>query len=71
MAFKLRDRILSWSIASTLIIVLAVIVLVDSFFRNTIRATTEESLVSGARLAGELHRSRVDAWITDVARIAL
>ena len=71
MAFKLRDRILSWSIASTLIILLAVLILVDSFFSNTIRATTEESLVSGARLAGELHRSRVDGWITDVARMAL
>ena len=71
MAFKLRDRILSWSIASTLIIVLAVLLLVDSFFSNTIRTTTEESLVSGARLAGELHRSRVDGWIDDVARMAL
>lgn len=70
MAFKLRDRILGWSIASTLIIVLAVLVLVDSFFSNTLRATTEESLVSGARLAGELHRTRVDGWIQDVARMA-
>ena len=71
MPLKLRDRILSWSIATTLIIVLAVVLLVDSIFRTTIRQTLEESLGSGARLAGELHRSRVDGWITDVARVAL
>jgi signal transduction histidine kinase len=70
-AFKLRDRILGWSIASTLVIVASVLLLVDSFFNKTIRATTEESLVSGARLAGELHRSRVESWITDVARTAV
>jgi signal transduction histidine kinase len=68
---KLRDRILGWSIATTLIIVLVVVVLVDSIFRTTIRQTLEESLGSGARLAGELHRSTVDDWITDVARVAL
>jgi signal transduction histidine kinase len=68
---KLRDRILGWSIATTLIIVLAVVLLVDSIFNNTIRATLEESLGSGARLAGELQRSRFDGWITDVARVAL
>jgi signal transduction histidine kinase len=68
---KLRDRILSWSIATTLIIVFAVVVLVDSIFGNTIRDTLRESLLSGARLAGELQRSRMDEWITDVARVAL
>jgi signal transduction histidine kinase len=68
---KLRDRILSWSIATTLIIVLAVVLLVDSIFGNTIRATLRESLLSGARLAGELQRARMGDWITDVARVAL
>jgi len=43
-AFKLRDRILSWSIASTLLIVLVVLLLVDSVFGTTIRRTVEENL---------------------------
>lgn len=71
MPLKLRDRILSWSIGTTLIIVLAVVLLVDSIFRTTIRDTLQESLLAGARLAGELQSSRTDDWITDVARVAL
>ncbi len=71
MGSKLRDRILTWSIASTLVIVLVVLLLVDSVFQNTIRGRLEENLRSGAGLVGELRRSRVDAWITEVAELAL
>ena len=71
MAFKLRDRILTWSIASTVLIVLVVLLLVDTVFGNTIRRTAEENLATGAGLVGELRRARVDGWITQVAGMAL
>lgn len=71
MALKLRDRILTWSIASTLVIMLVVLLLVDSIFQSTIRSTLEENLRSGTGLVGELRRSRVDAWITEIVEIAL
>ena len=71
MSLTLRERILAWSIGSTVVIVLAVLFLADSFFRTTIRTTLEENLRSGARLAAELRESEVGDWIAEVARMAL
>ena len=54
MASKLRDRILSWSIASTVLIVLAVVLLVDNVFGTTIRRTVDENVATGAGLDAEV-----------------
>ncbi len=71
MSLSLRQRILAWSGASTLVIVLTVFLFVDSSFRTTIRSDLEENLSSGARLSAELSASRMGERIRDVATVAL
>ena len=70
MTLSLRQRILWWSVASTLVIVLAVFFFVDRSFRTTIRAGLEENVAAGARLAAELQRSEVEEGVDRAATLA-
>lgn len=71
MSLSLRQRILAWSGASTLVIVLTVFLFVDSAFRTMIRSDLEENLSSGVRLAAELRASQMGELIREVATVAL
>lgn len=59
MALSLRQRILWWSVASTLVVLLATFLSVDTVFRNTILSDQRENLLAGTRLLQELQQSEV------------
>lgn len=59
MALSLRQRILWWSVASTLVVLLAAFLFVDNVFRSTILADQRENLLAGTRLLEELQQSEV------------
>jgi signal transduction histidine kinase len=70
MTLSLRQRILWWSVASSLAILLVAFVLVDEAFRSTILTDQRENLESGTRLAEELQRSEMDASLDHIATVA-
>ena len=70
MALSLRRRILWWSVASTLVIVLAAFLLVDGIIRNTIGSDQRENLVAGTRLVSQLQASAVDEYLDRTASLA-
>ena len=70
MALSLRRRILWWSVASTLIIVLAAFLLVDGIIRSTIERDQRETLGAGARLASQLQTIAVDDYLERTAALA-
>jgi signal transduction histidine kinase len=70
MTLSLRQRILWWSVASSLVILLAAFLFVDEAFRGTILADQRENLVSGTRLAEELQRSEMGESLDRVVSLA-
>lgn len=70
MTLSLRQRILWWGVASTLVILLVVFVVVDRSLRSTIRTGLEESVVSAARFAAELQRSEVEDGLQRTSAMA-
>lgn len=59
MPLSLRQRILWWSVASILVVLLTVFLLVDTVFRGTILDDQRENLLAGMRLLQELQQSEV------------
>src|SRR5690349_22159059 len=70
MTLSLRQRILWWSVASSLAILLVAFLFVDEAFRETILTDEREKLVSGTRLAEELQQSEVGASLDHVVTVA-
>jgi signal transduction histidine kinase len=60
MSLSLRQRILWWSVASTLVVLLATFLSVDNVFRNTILEDQRENLLAGTRLLQELQQSEIE-----------
>ena len=71
MVLSLKQRILWWSAASTLFIILAVFLFVDRALRNTIRSDLEENVVGGVPFAVALHRAEVDRLLDRTVTMAL
>src|SRR5688500_19828782 len=71
MSLSLRQRILWWSVASSLTILLVVFLFVDEAFRNTILRDQQENLVSGTRLLAQLQSAEVDASLDRTAGHAM
>lgn len=59
MSLSLRQRILWWSVANTLVVLLAAFLVVDTVFRNTILDDQRENVLAGTRLLQELQQSEV------------
>ena len=70
MTLSLRQRILWWSVASSLVILLVAFLFVDEAFRATILTDQRENLVSGTRLAAELQRSEMGESLDRVVSLA-
>ena len=70
MTLSLRQRILWWSVASSLVILLVAFLFVDEAFRGTILTDQRENLVSGTRLAEELQRSEMGESLDRVVALA-
>lgn len=70
MTLSLRQRILWWSVGSSLIILLAVFLLVDEVFRDTILTDQHENLISGTRLAGQLQESELNESLDRMVGVA-
>ena len=70
MSLSLRQRILWWSGASTIVIVLAAFLLVDGIIRRTIERDQRENLIAGARLVSELQASEIDGSLDRTAGLA-
>lgn len=70
MTFSLRQRILWWSVLSSLVILLVTFLFVDEAFRSTILADQRENIAAGARLAAELQDSEIGASLDRTASIA-
>ncbi len=68
---SLRQRILAWSAAGTIGTVLAVLLLVDSTFRATVRQDVEQQIVATTRLTGELQASRFRDLLGQGASVAM
>ncbi|MEX2583198.1 MAG: HAMP domain-containing sensor histidine kinase [Gemmatimonadota bacterium] len=70
MSLSLRQRILWWSLASTLLILLSAFFFVDGTFQSTILRGQEESLVAGSRLMSELQDAEIAEGLDQTARLA-
>ena len=70
MALSLRRRILWWSVASTLVIVLAAFLIVDGIIRRTIARDQRETLIAAARLVEQLQALTVDDFLERTASLA-
>jgi signal transduction histidine kinase len=70
MTLSLRQRILWWSVASSLVILLVAFLFVNEAFRSTILADQRENLVSGTRLAQELQASEMGDALDRIAGLA-
>ena len=70
MALSLRRRILWWSVASTLVIVLAAFLIVDGIIRRTIARDQRETLIAAARLVEQLQALTVDDYLERTASLA-
>jgi signal transduction histidine kinase len=70
MTSSLGRRILAWSSATTLLVLLAVFAVVDSRFRTQIRVDLEENLVASGRLALELRDHHLTERLDAVAALA-
>lgn len=57
---SLRQRILWWSVASTLTVLLAAFLFVDTVFRSTILEDQRENVLAGTRLLQQLQQSEVE-----------
>lgn len=71
MVLSLKQRILWWSTASTLFIILAVFLFVDRALRTTIRSDLEENVAAGVPFAVALHRAEVDRLLDRTVTMAL
>lgn len=71
MVLSLKQRILWWSTASTLFIILAVFFFVDRALRTTIRSDLEENVAAGVPFAVALHRTEVDRLLDRTVAMAL
>ena len=70
MTLSLRQRILWWSVASSLVILLVAFLFVDEAFRGTILTDQRENLVSGTRLAEELQHSEMSESLDRIVALA-
>jgi signal transduction histidine kinase len=70
MKASLGRRIHAWSSATTLLVLLAVLAVVDGRFRTQIRHDLEENLVAGGRLATELRDRHLTDRLDAVAALA-
>ncbi|MGH7477323.1 MAG: ATP-binding protein [Longimicrobiales bacterium] len=70
MTLSLRQRILWWSVASTLLIMLPAFLLVDEIIGSTIERDERENVIAAARLLVELQGSEVDELLDRTAGIA-
>jgi signal transduction histidine kinase len=70
MTLPLGRRILAWSSASTLLVLVAVSATVDGRFRTQIRFDLEENLAAGGRLAHDLREQHLTERIDAVAALA-
>ncbi len=71
MTLSLGRRIFAWSAASTVLVVVAMLLIVDRSFRTQVRADLEENLLSGAHLASEIRASWTSDRIARVSTLAL
>ena len=70
MTLPLGRRILAWSSASTLLVLVAVSATVDGRFRTQIRHDLEENLAAGGRLAHDLREQHLMERLDAVAALA-
>jgi signal transduction histidine kinase len=70
MTLPLGRRILAWSSASTLLVLVAVSATVDGRFRTQIRNDLEENLAAGGRLAHDLRQQHFTERLDAVAALA-
>ena len=71
MVLSLKQRILWWSVASTLLILLVVFLFVDRALRNTIRSDLAESVAGGVPFTVALHEAEVDLLLDRTMTMAL